>query len=389
MRVTMAAVAGRLSFHLNFPESTLPTVKPLRDSAGSCSSSRKNSLARSSISATSNVPVLQPMKLCGLVCKRWLSRTRCHLFSSICVDADNLGDFFDIIDSSALPLLSFVHQLRLRYVGRPFDAAQLARMHRCPNLAGIRIGYSGIFAKGSWVDSHASSSLIFLAKPALPMRVVLVFMVCVPSIETPSIWGPTRLVEDTNPDASTSSAPPRLAHLELRVHKRGSLFFSWLLSLPDLPLLKSLTFVGKLQGEQEKKIVEEYFQRAGTHVEFLDIDIIARWEVEDDVAIRKSLFQYTPNLQNVLFGCADPSQIRNILAILPASEYWHKIVVAVNDSDVRHGEQWIALDGMLAEPRFRALKVLSVIDRKGHYRSAFRPEVISLMPLATARGILK
>ncbi|KAJ7877646.1 hypothetical protein B0H13DRAFT_1535416, partial [Mycena leptocephala] len=50
---------------------------------------------------------------CGFVCKRWLPRSRFHLFSRIILDADNLPLFIDIVDTSSLPILSFVRHLTL------------------------------------------------------------------------------------------------------------------------------------------------------------------------------------------------------------------------------------------------------------------------------------
>ncbi|KAJ7207378.1 hypothetical protein C8J57DRAFT_1004841, partial [Mycena rebaudengoi] len=70
----------------------------------------------------------KPMKTCGLISKSWGPRTRFHLFSSICIDADNLGGLVDIVDSSPCSILAFIRYLRLRYVGRAFNAAELARI---------------------------------------------------------------------------------------------------------------------------------------------------------------------------------------------------------------------------------------------------------------------
>jgi len=48
------------------------------------------------------------MKPCGLVSKRWLPRSRYHLFSSVLLDAQNLHSFVALVDTSSLPILEFV-----------------------------------------------------------------------------------------------------------------------------------------------------------------------------------------------------------------------------------------------------------------------------------------
>lgn len=86
------------------------------------------------------------MKVCSLVCKRWLPRSRFHLFSRVTLDADNFLSFIDIVDSNSLPILSFIQHLKLRFAGRPFDEAFLGRIHQCPNLRGIEVNISGMSA---------------------------------------------------------------------------------------------------------------------------------------------------------------------------------------------------------------------------------------------------
>ncbi|KAJ6605332.1 hypothetical protein DFH09DRAFT_1017893 [Mycena vulgaris] len=46
---------------------------------------------------------LYAMKTCGLICKSWLPRSRFHLFSRVVIDADNLPELINILDTSPLP----------------------------------------------------------------------------------------------------------------------------------------------------------------------------------------------------------------------------------------------------------------------------------------------
>ncbi|KAJ6563639.1 hypothetical protein DFH09DRAFT_884965, partial [Mycena vulgaris] len=53
------------------------------------------------------------LKSCGLVCKRWLGRSRYHLFSHVHLPNPQLQYFVDVVESSSesLPILSFIRKL--------------------------------------------------------------------------------------------------------------------------------------------------------------------------------------------------------------------------------------------------------------------------------------
>ncbi|KAJ7741206.1 hypothetical protein DFH07DRAFT_59551 [Mycena maculata] len=82
---------------------------------------------------------LASTNICGLVCKRWLPRSRYHIFSTVTLTANNFGSFVDLLDTSFLPILPLVQHLRLHYPGQPLDRSHLTRLDHCSNLTSISI----------------------------------------------------------------------------------------------------------------------------------------------------------------------------------------------------------------------------------------------------------
>ncbi|KAJ7474044.1 hypothetical protein FB451DRAFT_1247708 [Mycena latifolia] len=336
------------------------------------------------------------MKSCGLVGRKWLRRSRYHLFSQVSLNAKNLGSFVDLVESSSLPILSFIRHLELEYCGSPLETILLGRLHRCPSLTRIDIrvvdaseaavwlnSFSALHTHlQSWNDNSDSIShldLRFGSFIELPLRTILNIVSCIPCIEQLGIYGPSRLSKYT--DVLPSFAPSLLAHLDLHGLHQGGQIFSWLLSLPILPTLKSLGFTGSVQSDDINSI-EAYLQRTGNEIETLDIEIRGKWA--DAVFFQRRIFPYTTKLRNFVFTCPSPSALLHTLALLPASEYWNIIDVTVYDPE--DGDlQWMSLDTALADPSFRTLRGFSLKST----RNMITPQTKVLMPLANARGILK
>jgi hypothetical protein len=76
---------------------------------------------------------LDSVAICGLVCKKWLPRSRFHLFSSTKLSnetgTDNIHPFFRLLAGSPLPLLLFVQSLDLDLVGGPLCDEEMTRLH--------------------------------------------------------------------------------------------------------------------------------------------------------------------------------------------------------------------------------------------------------------------
>ncbi|KAJ7474045.1 hypothetical protein FB451DRAFT_1247710, partial [Mycena latifolia] len=344
---------------------------------------------------------MEAMGSCGHVCKRWLPRSRYYVFSNVMIGAKNLRTFIDVVAGSSLPILSFIRHLELQYDGNSLDTLLLARLHQCPNLGSIDILITGgsDSAVVAWLDSREalhthlqswSENSISLSRLdvnfslrkmlELSLGTIINVISCVPTIETLGLRNIYGLSEYA--PAQLSFAPSRLAHLDLQVYQRGSVFFSWLLSLPVLPILKSVTFVGHVETHDIPTIVA-YFQRAGDKLESLALtDFSAS---PDTLALPRGITKYTTNLRNLTFIAEIPVEILDTLHFLPASRYWEaidaRLVLQLDDIP------WGILDAVLADPRFRTLQQFRIISAVDHV-PVLTSETKLLMPLANARGIL-
>ncbi|KAJ7115233.1 hypothetical protein C8R44DRAFT_855290 [Mycena epipterygia] len=197
------------------------------------------------------------------------------------------------------------------------------------------------------------------------LRTVVNVMMCLLSLETLAISGPGLIWEDTA--VGMSDGPTRLVHLDL-LHIPSDPIFSWLLSVPVVPVLKSLRIVMYWQRGDKGSAVKEYFERAGKRLESLDIAGVHCWT--DSLGLQRRILPYTTNLHSLTFSSQDAINILDTLALLPAS--WE-------------GAHWIALDAALTASH--TLKRFSILeyDARG---LVVTPLIRHLMPLASARGIL-
>ncbi|KAJ7638049.1 hypothetical protein B0H17DRAFT_1106369 [Mycena rosella] len=329
-----------------------------------------------------------------------------HHFSMVSLDRRKLRSFVKLMESSPLPLLSFIRNLSLSLVeGTVPEAALLARIHPCPNLTRI-----GIFVVGnwrgpllvSWLDSNQSLHAHLRAwhdesptlscldlkvytytTPTIPLRTITNIISCVPGIKSLRMVG---FVISASTDTNPSFTLPRLETLDLHVSKRADLFFSWMQTLPTLPALKSLKFLTPLIKNVEWAVVVPYFERAGEGLQSLELCEVSP---ENLLKFKKQIWRYTPNLRNIEFSIRDPSKLVKFLMILPASLRWNTIDIEFT----AHGEGilWRNLDTALADPRFLHLTRFTLklrdFDIPGG-KPMITSETKFRLPLASARGIL-
>ncbi|KAJ7449439.1 hypothetical protein B0H11DRAFT_2247179 [Mycena galericulata] len=237
-------------------------------------------------------------KICGLVCRAWLHRTRCHLFSTVTLIPGTLRTFVDIIGTSFLPILPLIRHLRLHYIGQSFDVTLLQQVHCCPNLASIRIAIldpgPSFGSWGDWLDSSEvhlhlrswSANAVSLSRFEIgfggyrftvPVSTITFLLSCFPSLDTAVIYDYFRF--GTFEDECAPATPPHLAHLELSGWENTDMFFSWLISLPVLPNLKTIKFKSDPPMPGSKfEALEAYVRRAGGELESLTIQTSGLWE---------------------------------------------------------------------------------------------------------------
>ncbi|KAJ7160541.1 hypothetical protein C8R43DRAFT_341010 [Mycena crocata] len=226
------------------------------------------------------------MKAWGLVCKRWLHRTRYHLFSKVSLSKENLPFFVDLVEASPLPILSFIHELTLCYNGSPPDAALLERLYACSNLESIwietplsvedsQLVLDWLNSEESlrrhmraWGNSSSISSLNLDVQGVawIPLQTIVDIISCVPTIDGLVMCLHNEAGIDS--DAVEPSAFPLALKSLTLVGDGTDPFLSWLLSLSVSPRLDHLILDGI---PADFNSLATYFQRAGHELKILRV----------------------------------------------------------------------------------------------------------------------
>ncbi|KAJ7115316.1 hypothetical protein C8R44DRAFT_855338 [Mycena epipterygia] len=346
---------------------------------------------------------------CGLVCRRWLPRSRFHLFSSITLsdsesDQQNVDSFFPLLDTSSSLLLSFVQVLTLHFCGQSFDDAHMATLvQSCPRLTTLRVKMVDdtlgstklhqifrslqIHIPVLGINSTSLSRLCVKVDADIPLSILVDIISALPLLEFLLIYSfPDSIVHDGSPLPCFSS--PRLQTLECQGDNSASPFFSWILSASFLPIFKSLTLYTEITGVNDP--IELYLQRAGPEIEFLSLTVWA-YNGDLDIAFAVSrMAQYCCELRDLtLMMGRSASDILTLLSAISSSRLATlRISVGVTQGD--GVLPWNLIDQALANPQFRALESFSLLRPAGNWENIFliNPEFKSRMPLANARGIL-
>ncbi|KAJ7921315.1 hypothetical protein B0H13DRAFT_1866698 [Mycena leptocephala] len=343
------------------------------------------------------------VKVCGLVCKRWSSRSRFHLFSRVILDKDNLSLFIDIIDSSSSPILSFIQHLTLRFAGRCLEDALLDKIHHCPNIRGIEACISVVNADEIdnfyqslqipfWANNAPSlSHFNFKCVDGHIMGVepgkIFDMIKYIPSMEYLGISGVSILMWDDT-SAVGHLLPPHWQALDIDVYLSDR-FLSSLLLLPTVPSLKSLRLNLSTHLEDIPRI-EKYFQYAGGEIESLSLSIVLGiMEHNEEPKVVNSFLRHTPKVRNLELWI---SPVVDVLSVLPSQE-WDTITFVLYDHDC--GICWGSIDLALSDARFSTLRrfiinrsAFDASTRTHSFTSRITTETKLLMPLANARGIL-
>ncbi|KAJ7611291.1 hypothetical protein FB45DRAFT_1037623 [Roridomyces roridus] len=283
----------------------------------------------------------------GLVCKRWLPRSRYHLFATVYLDSFSLADYIRLVDGSTLPILSFTQHLHL-FTGRaPLDEWLLHRLNPSTSLTSVSITVDvyrsspgqGITDQLKYLDSLATHlrrlavapiqklALDLAVTTEIPLSTLGGLVSCVPTVETLSI--------------TTNSA-------FLRTPAAGVLDLARLHELEiDAPNVR-----GWLNEGQDAPI-KAFFARIGAKLEALELGITAlAWE-----AVRahyQDILAHCTALRRLTLKCDYPAQTLDLLPFLPspedageglaltivasahgAQDHWARIDAALVDADVR------------------------------------------------------
>ncbi|KAF7368714.1 hypothetical protein MVEN_00196100 [Mycena venus] len=362
---------------------------------------------------------------CGRVCRHWFPRSRIHLFSHLTLTnagSANIESFLNIIDGSFVPILSLVHTLHIRIVvhsPRPSDQ-HMTRLRNLPNLKELRMHGQTVDSSNflqevqffSLVDSYVLSvgtgctslTRFDLVLPTtLSIHVLADVLSSLPFLRelrlSPENYGagivdpatfptPTEGIVDRKTAPRTDAFPPHLHTLDIELYVGASLLFRWLLSLPEPPILTSLTIKASESLESHGP-VETYLRRFGAHTESLTLayhleDRFSGYLIEDTRALEARIFRFTPRLVKLELSMQQSETIPTILLLLPSAHLTTlKVGVCINVGT--REPDWSAIDKVVS--RFGTLLRLSVTDQRlGH--SIITTEAMGLMPNARARNIL-
>ncbi|KAJ7741205.1 hypothetical protein DFH07DRAFT_59556 [Mycena maculata] len=163
-----------------------------------------------------------------------------------------------------------------------------------------------------------------------------------------------------------------------------------MLSLPTVPILKSLSFQGQVVGDAPS--LETYFQRAGGELESLILLIEGPWQ--GTLVFFRNNLRYLTALRDFSFLCPEPSNIIEMLLLLPAFD-WNSITVFLQTELENDETFWGQVDTALSrDPKFRNLRrfVLGRIGNTNPLSISMVTELILtakvLLPMAHERGIL-
>ncbi|KAJ7775232.1 hypothetical protein B0H14DRAFT_2964639, partial [Mycena olivaceomarginata] len=346
----------------------------------------------------------------GLVCKQWWPRSRFHLFSHLILNPRTIQSFFDLVDNSPCPILTFIETLDLQFDHNPalLDEGQLRRFGESCGLKTLwiqvpRLEESNIIQFLSSLQFHAavlgasvpSISAFAMIFDKIPLGITISVVSSFPSLEI--LWLSGAEIDVTGGLPKLSPLPLSIHTLKFHVAGPGADgFFKYLLSLPcPLHLLK-LEF--DAHHTDPDGAVASYFRLAGGTIQHMQLDV-PRLQ-QGIVSCAQAIIQHTPNLQRLYLA----GQVVPILDFMAAISS-HKLNVLriyqliLEDLDDMAENPWRDIDALLASERFLALRLFhahathiklagDLDPQQYHFDFTASSEVRDAMPLSTARGIL-
>jgi len=360
---------------------------------------------------------------CGLVCKTWLPRSRFYLFSTTNLSndiesgADNMVGFLRLVAASPRPL-SFIQSLDLDLLGGSLNDEDMERLLNLPMLTFLRIRTADDcypFVEQFFLDLTPHISLLAINSPLLssfhldlntdlPLPFLIHLLSNLPSLEYLTIGRSNGERYDiVNSDSETvpqpGPFPQGLVMLDLSLACGAGLFFTWLLSLPVLPIPRSLALSLQPRDrdfpiEASLHSIEEYLRRAGSKLQSLSLSLSRNFLDESDYPcvehskLERRWLDSASRLSALTFA---PSQgalaVPEILSFLPSSRLASLTIVLEEDEELF----WGPMDRALSHPKFGTLQRFALEDSRAALKdqvSLLDEEARAAMPLASARGIL-
>ncbi|KAJ7160582.1 hypothetical protein C8R43DRAFT_341841 [Mycena crocata] len=346
------------------------------------------------------------VKTCGLVCRRWLPRSRFHLFSEIKLQVgepsshmnqppNTMQSFWELLEASFFDILPCVRHLTLFYDGESsLGNEDVLRFSLCFQLRALHIHLPQLLSSDGmeetlWTLQHQ----LEIVGPIFPslsefsleffhssLNALLAILACVPTVEKLRLDG-ANITEPPDDTKSLPQLPAQLHTLDISVGQLGGeVFFAHLLSLPAQPPIRCLRIDNPGMNLLPGAPTAEYLQRGGHALLSLEIYF---WL---DSGLEQRALQHCTSLRHLcIFShiwTRSPTYIVDVLSAT-VSEQLETIRIETANTDVFAAA---AVDQALAHPRFRSLRSFSLF---GDDESSITDEVHAAMPLASARGILQ
>ncbi|KAJ6572207.1 hypothetical protein B0H19DRAFT_1065179 [Mycena capillaripes] len=357
---------------------------------------------------------------CGRVCRRWLPRSRMHLFSSISLSNSKpttIQSFLDLIDASSECIPSLVRTLEIGFERACVSESHMARLQNFSTLRELRI-----HAMQSWFSGeeelkfeklvHTHVPRFGISSPYLthfelelpgniPLNVIADLISGLPGLTHLRLsTGCEQFVGIVDPAEITSehvivhpkivppleTLPPHLHSLDLSLYRGASLFFKWLLSHRKPPIFTSLKLAGCAGAPIEPIVLVAlaHISSPSRSLFLVDTHGIPNKRNLCTRAFESRTLAHTPGLLNLTLAQYSETILTTLMSV--SSAHLATLKVEVYLFPGLSQPDWSLIDTVLEAPTFRCLQSASFT----HYpqkHSLITAEVKALMTQASARNI--
>ncbi|KAJ6483080.1 hypothetical protein C8R45DRAFT_1215025 [Mycena sanguinolenta] len=343
---------------------------------------------------------------CGCVCRRWLPRSRMHLFSRITLSTshrDAVQVLMDLIDASCSDILSLVRTLHIR-ITRGTSDSHMARLRSCAQLRELHI--HEFYAQ----DQHEFDRIVlthvprfgascpsltrfeFIPQGDLHLYVLADILSGLPCLTHLQLSGPVftavaRGVSNPMTALPVATLPPNWHALDFSL-QGANLLFQWLLSHREPPIFASLRLAGWADRREHIEPIRSYLRRFGSRIESLSLAYLADGFCVCTNVERSAFEAYTmassPRLVELNLAGQSSEAIPTILSSISS------VRLTTLKIEVLRGRplDWLLIDTVLATPKFATLRHVSFTQySESGLESLFTPEVKTMMPQTTARNL--